>query len=535
MNLFELFVKIGVDNREAIDGMDETGKEASKLGEKMKKGLSAASKVAMAAVAAGAGAVVALTKSAVQAYGEYEQLIGGVETLFKNSAGTVLEYANNAYKTAGLSANEYMETVTSFSASLLQSLSGDTEEAAKIADLAITDMSDNANKMGTDMSSIQWAYQGFAKQNFTMLDNLKLGYGGTKEEMQRLLDKANELNAQQGIITNYQISSYADIVNAIHVVQTELGITGTTALEASSTIQGSVNSMKSAWKNLVVGIADDTQDFDQLMDNFVDSTITAGENIIPRIKTSLKGVVKLIKSASTEIVPLVVETIVDNLPELVSSGIDIMLALVDGILSNVDSIIDCIGKVIDVVIDKITNKGPDLIAGGIKLVVAIAVGIINGIPKIVEKAPEIIAAIVTGLVNGMDALIEAGAELLEWIWEGLKSGFSDLWEKAKEIGKKVVDGIKQGISNAWNGIKDWFNNLWDSLFGNLSVDVSEVTSGASNYNRPTAPVSTPSRKSGGSGVGGTVINQYIQGTKQSPSEIAGATKAMFAGARYALR
>ena len=150
MNLFELFVKIGVDNREAIDGMDETGKEASKLGEKMKKGLSAASKVAMAAVATGAGAVVALTKSAVQAYGEYEQLIGGVETLFKNSAGTVLEYANNAYKTAGLSANEYMETVTSFSASLLQSLSGDTEEAAKLADLAITDMSDNANKLGTD-------------------------------------------------------------------------------------------------------------------------------------------------------------------------------------------------------------------------------------------------------------------------------------------------------------------------------------------------------------------------------------------------
>ena len=534
MNLFELFVKIGVDNREALDGMDETGKEASKLGEKMKKGLSAASKIAMTAVAAGAGAVVALTKSAVQAYGEYEQLIGGVETLFKNSAGTVLKYANNAYKTAGLSANEYMETVTSFSASLLHSLSGDTEEAAKIADLAVTDMSDNANKMGTDMSSIQWAYQGFAKQNYTMLDNLKLGYGGTKQEMERLIADANALNAAQGKYTNYTIESYADIVQAIHDVQTEMGITGTTAKEAATTIQGSVNSMKSAWKNLIVGISDDTQDFDHLMDNFIDSAVTAGKNIIPRIKTSVKGVVKLIKSASTEIVPLVVETIVDNLPELISAGIDIVLALVDGILSNVDSIIDCIGKVIDVVIDKITNSGPELIAGGIKLVVAIAVGIIKGIPKIVEKVPEIIGAIVVGFIDGMAALIQAGAELLEWIWEGLKSGFSDLWEKAKEIGKNIVDGIKQGISNAWQGIKDWFNNLWNSLFGNLSVDVNAVTSGASNYNRPTAPTSTPS-KSGGSGVGGTVINQYIQGTKQSPSEIAGATKAMFAGARYALR
>lgn len=535
MNLFELFVKIGVDNREAIDGMNETGKEASKLGEKMKKGLGAASKIAMGAVAAGAGAVVALTKSAVQAYGEYEQLIGGVETLFKNSAGTVLEYANNAYKTAGLSANEYMETVTSFSASLLQSLSGDTEEAAKIADLAITDMSDNANKMGTDMSSIQWAYQGFAKQNYTMLDNLKLGYGGTKQEMERLIADANALNAAQGKYTNYTIESYADVVQAIHDVQTEIGITGTTAKEAATTIQGSVNSMKSAWRNLVVGIADDSQDFDHLVDNFVNSAVTAGKNIVPRIKTSLKGIVKLIKGASTEIVPLVIKEVVDNLPDLVSAGIDIVLALVDGILSNVDSVIDCIDRVVSVVIDKIVDNGPELIVGGVKLVVDIAVGIVKGIPKILEKAPKIVSALVTGLVNGVGYLLDAGARLLGWIWDGIKSGFSDLWEKAKEIGKKVVDGIKQGISNAWDGIKSWFENLWDSLFGNLTVDISAVTDGASNYNRPTAPVSTPSSKSGGSGVGGTVINQYIQGTKQSPSEIAGATKAMFAGARYALR
>ncbi len=246
-----------------------------------------------AAVTATSAAVGVFAKQALNAYGDYEQLTGGVETLFKDSADIVMNYANNAYKTVGLSANEYMETVTGFSASLLQSLGGDTEKAAHVADQAITDMADNANKMGTAMESIQYAYQGFAKQNYMMLDNLKLGYGGTKEEMQRLLADAEKLSGQK-----FDLSSYADIVEAIHVVQTEMGITGTTAKEAASTIQGSVAAAQSAWANLVTGIADENADLDALIDNFINSAATAADNIIPRITQILTGMGQAIQQMS---------------------------------------------------------------------------------------------------------------------------------------------------------------------------------------------------------------------------------------------
>jgi len=229
-------------------------------------------------------------KASVSNYANYEQLVGGVETLFKGSADLVKGYAENAYKTAGLSANDYMETVTSFSASLLQSLGGNTEEAAKKADLAITDMSDNANKMGTSMEAIQNAYQGFAKQNYTMLDNLKLGYGGTKTEMERLLQDAEAIKAKQGEVASYSIDSYADIVDAIHVVQTEMGITGTTAQEASETISGSISSMQAAWENLKTGIADENADIEALSVDLAESMATAAENVAPRILQTIGGV-----------------------------------------------------------------------------------------------------------------------------------------------------------------------------------------------------------------------------------------------------
>ena len=213
----------------------------------------------MAAALAGASVAIGkITTDAVNAFADYEQLVGGMETLFKDSAGNALDYAVNAYKTAGLSMNDYMETVTSFSASLIKSLGGDTEKAVSYADMAITDMSDNANKMGSSMESIQNAYQGFAKQNYTMLDNLKLGYGGTKEEMKRLLKDAQAISG-----VKYDLSSYADVVAAIHVIQTEMGITGTTAKEAASTISGSVSMMKSAWSNMLVAIANEDLPFEQ--------------------------------------------------------------------------------------------------------------------------------------------------------------------------------------------------------------------------------------------------------------------------------
>lgn len=275
-----------------------------------------------AAIIAGAkklaSAVAEIGKAAFAGYAEYEQLVGGVETLFKSSSGTIQKYAANAYKTAGMSANDYMSTVTSFSASLLQSLGNDTVSAAKYADMAITDMSDNANKMGTSMESIQNAYQGFAKQNYTMLDNLKLGYGGTKSEMERLLADAEEIKRANGETVSYSIDRFSDMVEAIHVVQTEMDITGTTAAEAEGTIEGSVNSMKAAWSNLAVGMADNNADMEQLTQAFVDSVATAGKNIVPRVKQIVVGV----GSAITDGVSYLRKT---------NSTVDLLITAIDGV------------------------------------------------------------------------------------------------------------------------------------------------------------------------------------------------------------
>ena len=467
MNLLDLFVKISVD--------DQASSQVETIGSKLKSGLATAAKVGAAAVAAAGTAIVAVGKQAIEQYAEYEQLVGGVETLFKQSADTVMGYAENAYKTAGLSANEYMNTVTSFSASLLQSLGGDTEAAAKYADMAITDMSDNANKMGTSMEMIQNAYQGFAKQNYTMLDNLKLGYGGTKEEMQRLLEDAEKLSGIE-----YDISSYADIVDAIHVVQTEIGITGTTAKEASTTIQGSLASMKSAWKNLLTGVADDNADFEGLVNNFVDSLVGVGENIIPRINTVIKGLTQLITQASQTIIPLAVETLLQNLPSIVAAGMDMVLAIVNGIIDNIDLLIDCTLDLIDVVVDKLIENLPKLIEGGIRLIIALAGGLIKAIPQLVEKIPEIILALVEGFAAGASQIIEVGKNIVRGIWDGIKAMASWIKDKVTGFFSGIVDSVKGflGIhspSRVFAGIgkfmAEGLGDGWDSQFSKVRSDI----------------------------------------------------------------
>ena len=434
MNLLDLFVKISVQ--------DEASENVETLSGKFKNGLATAAKVGAAAVGAAATGIAVLTKNALNNYAEYEQLVGGVDTLFKDSSAKVQEYAANAYKTAGLSANEYMDTVTSFSASLLQSLGGDTEAAADMANVAITDMSDNANKMGTDMASIQNAYQGFAKQNYTMLDNLKLGYGGTKEEMQRLIDDANALNAAQGKYTNYSIESYADIVSAIHDVQVEMGIYGTTADEASTTIQGSVSSMKAAWVNLLVGIADDNANFKTLTEQFVDSLVTVGENIIPHINIIIQGITQLITEASQTIIPLAVQILLENLPSIVAAGMDLIIALVSGILDNIDMLIDCVLEMVDVIVDKLIDNLPKLIDGGIRLIAALANGLIRAIPNLVSKIPQIISSIVKGIISGIPAIFDVGKNIVEGLWNGIKSMGSWVSGKVKDFFGGIVGGVK---------------------------------------------------------------------------------------------
>lgn len=328
MDLFKLLGTIEIDNKNANKSLDETSQKGEQAKGRLSKAFtsigSAAVKfgktVAVGMVAAGTAVAGLVTKS-VQSYAEYEQLVGGVETLFKTSADKVQEYANNAYKTAGLSANEYMETVTSFSASLLQSLDNDTAAAAEKANKAITDMADNANKMGTDMSSIQNAYQGFAKSNYTMLDNLKLGYGGTKEEMARLLEDAEAISGIE-----YDISSYADIVDAIHVIQTEMDITGTTAKEASTTIQGSFSSMKGAWQNLLTAMSAKELPVGQYVKAFVDSVSTVADNLLPRIRIALDGVVQLVNQLAPQIVSAIPMLVSALLPAVVGAATSLIAA-----------------------------------------------------------------------------------------------------------------------------------------------------------------------------------------------------------------
>ena len=403
---------------------------------KIGSAVNTAVKASAAAVGAASAGVAALGTACINAYADYEQLVGGVETLFKDSAETIHSFADNAYKTAGLSANEYMETVTSFSASLLQSLDGDTEKAAAAADLAITDMADNANKMGTAMESIQYAYQGFAKQNYTMLDNLKLGYGGTKEEMQRLLADAEKLSG-----VKYDLSSYADIVEAIHVIQTEMGITGTTAKEASTTIQGSVASMKAAWANLMVGMADDTQDFDLLLSNFIESIGTVADNLLPRIGIVIEGMGKLVAGLAPEIASALPTLTNELLPNLVELGVQSISALVQGIQENGDSLAAGALSIVGTLAEGIAELLPMVADTAASLAVSLADGLTESLPNIIPVAIETISTLVENLTENANIIIDAGIQIILALGEGLIAALPQLIETVPQIVINIANVI----------------------------------------------------------------------------------------------
>lgn len=491
MDVFDLFAKISLDSSEYEKGLKNAKSSASGLTGLFGKVGSAAStvgkgifnvatnvaKVSVAATTAGATAISALTGLAISSYADYEQLVGGVETLYKTSADKVQQYAADAYKTAGLSANEYMNTATTFAASLVSSLGGDTEQAAELANIAISDMSDNSNKMGTAMSSIQDAYNGFAKQNYTMLDNLKLGYGGTKTEMQRLLDDANKLNAAQGNYTNYTINSYADVVSAIHDVQNAMGITGTTSKEASTTIQGSVNATKSAWSNLVTGIADDNANFGQLISNFVDSATTAASNIIPRIEVALNGVAKLIESLVPPIMaelPSLIETV---LPQLAQSAVNIVQTLVTGISANEAQLIDSAIQIITVLGNGIYQMLPTVAQSALQIILTLVSKLNENLPQMLDTAGQMLIAFVEGVSEHLPDIMLAAASIVETLLTYFIEHLPDIVEGAMQMGDAVIDGIIDGISAAWDSLVSWFNGLWDNLFGNRSVNVDVNSSG----------------------------------------------------------
>ena len=464
------------ENEKAIK---EGGKAAEESGSKF-EGFGKVLKtvgVALGAVAVAAGAAaVKLGKEVIAAYADYEQLVGGVDTLFKDSSQEIQRYAANAYKTAGLSANEYMETVTGFSASLIQSLGGDTEKAAKYADMAITDMSDNANKMGTDMSSIQNAYQGFAKQNYTMLDNLKLGYGGTKQEMERLLTDAEKISG-----VKYDISSYADVVEAIHVMQESMDIAGTTAKEAEATISGSVNALKSAVSNLIVGFGDADADMELLCNNMVDAfkTVVANitpviENIVAALPTALDALLTAVGEllptlleAVTELFSQVLETLLSLLPQLIPAAVSALMTIVNTLIENLPLLIDAAVQLVSTLVTGIADALPTLIPAAVQAIVTIVQGLVDSLPMLLDAALQLITGLAQGLLDAIPVLIAALPEIINGIITFLLDSIPQIIETGIQLLTSLVTALPEIITAIVQAIPQIISGIVNALVGNI--------------------------------------------------------------------
>lgn len=429
---------------------------AGKASDKIKHGFTAAFKAAAAIGKDVLSGVADIAKQSLEAFANYEQLAGGVETLFKDSADIVMEYANRAFETAGLSANEYMETVTGFSASLLQSVGGDTEQAARIADMAIQDMSDNANKMGTSMESIQAAYQGFAKQNYTMLDNLKLGYGGTKSEMERLLRDAEELS---GI--HYDISNLDDVYSAIHVIQGELDITGTTAKESASTIEGSLKATKASWQNLLVGLANDEASLDSLVQTFLDNVITFAQNALPRLTIIVESIGEMLPDMidmviaymETDLLPLLesmINTLLDHIPDFIQAGVTLLMAIIKDLPNIIINLVNKLPDIIDSLVSALTD--PDNIMlfldAGWQLFMGLAEGIKNAIPRLIKTALDGLGSLVDSCLSwlGIKSPSRVFMEIGDYTMQGFAKGIEDNADLPVDAMRDAVDGMVTSAS-----------------------------------------------------------------------------------------
>lgn len=447
MNIFELGAKISLDS------------SAFEKGISLAKGSMAA--IGSAIGAAGA-AVGAFAKESLEAYASYEQLVGGVETLFGDSADKIKDYADAAYQTAGMSANDYMETVTAFSASLINSLEGDTDKAADQADKAIRDMSDNANKMGVDIENIQNAYRGFARGNFTMLDNLSLGYSGTKEGMEELLARAEEIAG-----VHFDISSYSDIIDAIHVIQEDMGIAGTTARESASTIEGSVNTMKGAWSNLVVELAKDNGDIEGSIDKLIDSVLTVGENVLPRVEKILNGVMTLIRKGTPRITKLIPKLVSQYLPEIINLGTELIIGLTEGMTENLPEIMSAAGKIISELVRGIMTLLPMLADSGLQIVLMLARYLTDNIPTLAPKAIDMMLTIVDALLdsNTLSLLVDAAIGVIMALADYLLQPdvINKLIVKIPEIVAKLVKGLVDNAGKLIEAATEIIRKLYEYL------------------------------------------------------------------------
>ena len=455
--------RIIIDTEIDSSGAESDAKSLSgKLSSLASNALGSVAKITAGMMTVATGAVAALTKASVEQYAEYEQLVGGVETLFKNSSDKVMEYANNAYKSAGMSANEYMNTITGFAASLLQGLGGDTEKAAQIGNMAVEDMSDNANKMGTSIEMIQNAYQGFAKQNYTMLDNLKLGYGGTKTEMERLLADAQKISG-----VKYDISNFNDVIEAIHVIQEQMGITGTTAKEAASTIEGSLNMTKSAWTNLLTGMADDNANFDTLIDNLVDSASAFGDNILPRIEIAIKGIGQLVEKLLPPIVARLPQLITDILPSLLNAGVQMVGSLGNGIIQAAPNLINCAIQAIQTILSGITSNLSQIVNGAIQIVSSLVDGMVKVLPMLLEAGVQILIALGQGIAESLPTLIPTIVNLIISICDMIIENLPLILDVAIDIILALVQGLINALPTLIAEVPRIINSFADAIYSAL--------------------------------------------------------------------
>ena len=467
--------------------------------------------------------LVDLGKQAVGNYAEFEQLEGGVKKLFGDDYQKVIDNANNGFATAGMNANDYMNTVTSFSASLISGLNGDTSKAAQIADTAIKDMSDNANTFGTDIESLQNAYQGFAKGNFTMLDNLKLGYGGTQSEMARLINESGVLGDSMEVTAQtVKDVPFDQMILAINKTQERMGIMGTTAKEASVTIEGSTNAMKSAWGNMITGIASGS-DLTPLIDNFIDSLLTLGNNLIPivknvisglghladgllskvvpeliekippiinqmlpilisSVKTALQAIIKVLPTiidAISQLIPEIIGALLEVLPDIVDVGIEAIVSLIDGINKALPKLIKMLPTVIQKTVDVLVKNLPLVIDAGIELIMALIDGIVDALPDLIDKMPEMIDKLINAISKNLPKIIEAGVTLIVKIAEGIIKALPQLLSKVPQVMNSLINGLIAYYGNLFeigkNLLMKMINGI-GSMMGNLASKTSEIIS-----------------------------------------------------------
>lgn len=518
MNLLDLVVKIGVD--------DKATSKVAAIGNSIKGGLGTAAKAGAAALgaalASAATGVVALGKAALESYSQYEQLVGGVDKLFQDASPKLQEYAANAYQTAGMSANQYMEQATSFSAALINSLGGDTQKAADQADVAMRAMSDNVNTFGTSMTDVQNAFQGFSKQNFTMLDNLKLGYGGTKEEMQRLISDANEYAASIGEASDLSIDSFSDIVTAIELIQEKQHIAGTTAREAATTIEGSVNMAKAAWQNWVTELGKDNADMGKLTTQLVDSVTKAASNIVPRIAViagaamaalseqlpsaveqigaslsgyaptlgeSVMSLIGTVAQMAMEYAPTALLAIVGAItaflteysPTLLESALTMFLAIVQALTESGPQIMAALMVVLQSLVQLCINNMPAMLDAALGLVGMLLQAIVDYGPQILVQLLLLLASLVVAIGMKVGEFFDGGGQLIEGLLMGAQAFFDqvsawfgsigdmilgavgDLGNLLVDAGKSVIGGFLGGLKGAWDGVAGWFGEITASI------------------------------------------------------------------------